>query len=62
MNPYDDLIERMCAAHWNDTANIPWEKIPEDWKPGYRRKMRAAHSAMVALFEEETGALGEKPG
>ena len=47
MNPYEELIERMCAASWNAQSSRLWSEIPEVWKPFYRTAMQAAHAAMV---------------
>ena len=51
-------IEAMCAAAWNLKATVPWDQIPEAWKPFYRDQMQAAVDALLKdhSIEENYGS------
>ena len=38
----DEQIELMCVAWWDAKGPTSWQLCPEDWKPDYRRRMKAA--------------------
>ena len=46
MEPEEQTIERMAAAHWDKHATRKWADIPETWKPFYRDAMRAAYEVL----------------
>ena len=55
---YNNTIERMCAAAWNTHCQKghEWDKIPEAWKPPYRKSMANALAALTGVLVH-----GDKP-